>query len=151
MIFDLVHDFAAALASIPEAHPRRRILALLDEAIRRDVHFIDRHPTTLFQCLWNSCWWYDCPEAAAHYPEGHAPGQGRELLLHELLDGWRARGELTDAQRDALDQAVAEVQGSHGVLLRWAVKGPLDPHQAPAQLHGDWELKLGAAPGWRMS
>jgi hypothetical protein len=26
----------------------RPILALLYEAIRRDVHFIDRHPTTLF-------------------------------------------------------------------------------------------------------
>src|SRR5262249_28830195 len=27
---------------------------------------------TLFQCLWNSCWWYDCPEAGGHYqpPKG---------------------------------------------------------------------------------
>src|SRR6058998_1694214 len=69
MMFSLLHDFAEALTAMPPAHPRRRILALLDEAIRRDVHFIDRHPTTLFQCLWNSCWWYDCPEAAKHYVE----------------------------------------------------------------------------------
>jgi len=67
MIFELVNDFAGVLAAMPVQLPRRRILALLDEAIRRDVHFIDRHPTTLFQCLWNSCWWYDCPEAERHY------------------------------------------------------------------------------------
>ncbi len=67
MIFDLGRDFADALAAMPREHARYRILKLLDEAIRRDVHFIDRHPTTFFQCLWNTCWWYDCPEAASRY------------------------------------------------------------------------------------
>lgn len=66
MIFPLIQDFADAVAAMPEAHPRRRILALLDEAIRRDVPFVERHPTTLFQCLWNSCWWYDSPERFMH-------------------------------------------------------------------------------------
>ncbi len=69
MIFDLVKDFADVLDAMPAEHPRHRILKLLDEAIRRDVHFIDRHPTTFFQCMWNTCWWYDCPEAAGHYEE----------------------------------------------------------------------------------
>ena len=45
MIFPLIQDFADALAAMPTAHPRHRILTLLDEALRRDVHFIDRHPT----------------------------------------------------------------------------------------------------------
>jgi WD40 repeat protein len=67
VIFELVQDFAAALTAMPREHPKHRILALLEEAIRRDVHFIARHPTTLFQCMWNSCWWYDCPEVAKHY------------------------------------------------------------------------------------
>jgi hypothetical protein len=67
MIFSLAQDFAVVLEAMPSEHPRRRILALLDEAIRRDVHFVARHPTALFQSLWNSCWWYDCPEAAKHY------------------------------------------------------------------------------------
>ncbi len=72
MIFDLVKDFTDVFDAMPKDHPRHRILKLLDEAIRRDVHFIDRHPTTLFQCLWNTCWWYDCAEAAGHYdkPDG---------------------------------------------------------------------------------
>jgi WD40 repeat protein len=96
MIFELIRDFADMLEAMPAEHPRRRILALLDEAIRRDVHFIDRHPTTLFQCLWNSCWWYDCPEAAQHY-ELPAEGQKTEAApwertgprLSPLLAGWR--------------------------------------------------------------
>ena len=99
MIFDLVKDFADVLDAMPEAHPRRRILKLLDEAIRRDVHFIDRHPTTFFQCLWNTCWWYDCPEAAKHYeePEGGweqtPPWELNGEKLYRLLQNWKEQKE----------------------------------------------------------
>jgi hypothetical protein len=62
MIFELVKDFSDVLAAMPAEHPRRGMVRLLEEATRRDVQFIDRHPTTLFQCMWNTCWWYDCPE-----------------------------------------------------------------------------------------
>ena len=53
-------------------------LRLLAKAMRCDIQFLARHPTTLFQCLWNRCWWYDCPEAAAHYdpPSGGWPAEG---------------------------------------------------------------------------
>jgi WD40 repeat protein len=90
MIFSLLQDFADALAAMPADHPRRRILALLDEAMRRDVHFIARHPTTLFQCLWNSCWWYDCPQrdqyqSPAPPPTGPQPGEP----LYRILEQWR--------------------------------------------------------------
>ncbi|REK26403.1 MAG: WD40 repeat domain-containing protein [Planctomycetota bacterium] len=90
MIFDLVKDFADVLDAMPEGHSRRRILKLLDEAIRRDVHFIDRHPTTFFQCLWNTCWWYDCPEAAKHYRSLTGSWRARGPKLYELLETWRA-------------------------------------------------------------
>jgi WD40 repeat protein len=101
MMFSLIADFAAALDAMPPAHPRRRILALLDEAIRRDVHFIERHPTTLFQCLWNSCWWYDCDEAAGHYvpPVGGWSGKSlpwlrpKEERLCESMQEWRTEKE----------------------------------------------------------
>src|SRR4051794_29869492 len=100
MIFPLAQDFAAVLATMPRGHTRYRILNLLGEAIRRDLHFIDRHPTTLFQCLWNSCWWYDCPAAAGHYdlPERKAHGPlpwqlpPRERLSTQL-ERWRAERE----------------------------------------------------------
>ena len=48
MIFELAKDFHDTVAEMPPEHPRRRMLSLLEDAIRRDIHFIDRHPTTLF-------------------------------------------------------------------------------------------------------
>src|SRR5437016_8079514 len=100
MIFSLLQDFTDALAAMPAEHPRHRILKLLDEAIRRDVHFIDRHPTTLFQCLWNTCWWYDCAEAAGHYELPQPPitqqlpwGLPADQRLAPILEQWRAQKE----------------------------------------------------------
>jgi len=67
MVFDLATDVRWAVDVLPEERPQRRILRLLEESLRRDIHFIARHPTTLFQCLWNSCWWYDRGDALEHY------------------------------------------------------------------------------------
>lgn len=101
LVFELADDFASALKGLPKRHPKRRILALLGEALRRDIHFIARHPTTLFQCLWNSCWWYDCPEAERHYElstqdRGRDPARGIDhpVHIHKILEQWRtARDE----------------------------------------------------------
>ncbi len=96
MIFDLIQDFGTVLDAMPPGHPRQRILSLLAEAVRRDVHFINRHPTTLFQCLWNSCWWYDCPEAEKHYEvqeNGRPQEDVLEPRLSALLEGWRHQKE----------------------------------------------------------
>jgi len=95
MIFQLVKDFSDALAAMPAVHPRRRILSLLEEALRRDVHFIARHPTTLFQCMWSTCWWFDSPEADRHYApvaDGAQPTRAcrRQLepRLHQFMERW---------------------------------------------------------------
>lgn len=96
MILDLLRDFADALDAMPERHPQRRTLALLDEALRRDAHFIDRHPTTLFQCLWNACWWCDSPDALRHYEESDAtpdPRGDAGGALSTLLGRWKLRKE----------------------------------------------------------
>src|SRR6476619_7498733 len=85
MIFPLVQDFADALAAMPREHSRYRILKLLDEAIRRDAHFIDRHPTTLFQCMWNSCWWLG-PQAAEEPVTSFA--DGKPVAFAPLLESW---------------------------------------------------------------
>ena len=94
----LADDFTAALApdAMPAAHPWRPILRLLEEALRRDLPIRARHPTSLFQCMWNTCWWYDCPDAAHHYdpPKGgwEADGPPWERpgpKLHEWMQMWR--------------------------------------------------------------
>ena len=69
------------------------MLGLVEEAVRREIHFLQRHPTTLFQCVWNSGWWYDCPQAAAHYVAGRSPGQEAGVGLHRWLEEWRAAKE----------------------------------------------------------
>jgi len=105
--FALAHDFTAAVASLPPERPERERLLLLDEALRRDLHFIACHaqdyPQALFQCMWNSAWWYDCPHAERHYrvPEqGWADPPPWEHLaddrkLSSLLGRWRRQKEET--------------------------------------------------------
>jgi WD40 repeat protein len=98
LIFDLGNDFSAAQQSLVSKDPRRRLLELLHKALCRDIYFIDRHREEyqqgLFQCLWNSCWWYDCWETAHHYdqPMGGSPAEGArpEPILSTLLASWRA-------------------------------------------------------------
>ena len=102
LVFELADDFTDAVRVMPHAHRMRSTLAMLEEAIRSDTHFIDRHPTTLFQCLWNSCWWYDCPEAPHHYdipeagwPQDTTPWLHEGPKVHELLERWRRHIEST--------------------------------------------------------
>ena len=55
MVFELAEDYKNALAAMPVDHPRRHVLALKEEAIRTDIHLLDRHPNRLFHCLWSRC------------------------------------------------------------------------------------------------
>ena len=121
LAFDLPRDFGTAAEHVPtdltwtgpddsqdwkpleqptKGYSTQEVLLLLEKAIRRDIHFIARHtddyPQALFQCLWNTCWWYDCREASKHYipPEGgwtqvNAPWTADGPKLHQLLERWR--------------------------------------------------------------
>jgi WD40 repeat protein len=82
-IFDLARDFIRTLEALPLDHPSRRHLRLISQSLGADIHFLSRHPTALFQCLWNRGWWYDCPEAAAH----HRPPPA-ESLRWRTLGSW---------------------------------------------------------------
>ncbi|WP_298863625.1 DUF4062 domain-containing protein [uncultured Gimesia sp.] len=104
LTFDLAGDFTAAVAALPADRPQHRIMRLLEEALRRDLHFIARHaedyPQALFQCLWNNCWWYDTPAAAKCYqpPEGGwsnagPPWERHGPKLSELLETWQAEDQ----------------------------------------------------------
>ena len=101
LVFDLAMDFTRAVERIPIDHRARHHLRLIEQALRSDLHFLARHPTALFQCLWNRCWWYDCPDAAAHYdpPSGGWPAEGPPWSrpapdrLSTLLEAWREAKE----------------------------------------------------------
>jgi hypothetical protein len=104
LTFDLTADFREALGVIPADDSRRKILRLLDEALRRDIQFIGRHakdyPQGLTQCMWNSGWWYDCPQSAAHYieptggwPTSAPPWNQAGDKLSARMEKWRAQKE----------------------------------------------------------
>jgi WD40 repeat protein len=88
-VFDLASDFTAALAALPADHAARDHLRLIEQALRTDLHFLARHPTTLFQCLWNRCWWYDSPDSAAHY-DSPCSGRPREGFWRAVSSAVRA-------------------------------------------------------------
>jgi WD40 repeat protein len=103
LTFDLPFDFQTAIKALPMTDSRWRILNLLDEALRRDIHFIARHthdyPQAMFQCFWNCCWWYDSPDVPQHYVE---PAEGWKHRPHwnhdgpklcDMLTRWRAQFE----------------------------------------------------------
>ncbi len=94
MIFDLGRDFAQSLKVLPIERPRRRILQLLRNGLGRDIQFMSSVPTTMFQCLWNSCWWQQHHVAV----ECHGSDQGIQIdtqpKLRDLLENWRCTKEL---------------------------------------------------------
>jgi WD40 repeat protein len=97
---ELADEFLRVANALPASHPRRRWLELLEEAVRYDVPFLTRHPTALFQSVWNTAWWYDCAEAERHYvlPKGEAaraalPWRQAGEKLSGWLERWRAEKE----------------------------------------------------------
>lgn len=104
MVFELVEDVVGAVKVLPPDRPIRRILQLLEEALRRDLHFIARHPSALFQCLWNSCWWHDCKDALPHFAtpgdsfvDDSSSQERAAERLSALLERWRAEKERMSA------------------------------------------------------
>ena len=99
-IFELAKDFSEAVRTLPAEREGHRLLELIGQAIRRDIHFIARHvddyPQALFQCLWNSCWWCDSPELPRYLvePEGgwsaaNAPWLRDGPKLCEWMERWQ--------------------------------------------------------------
>src|SRR5262249_3219727 len=92
LVFELAADFLAAVHTMPPDHEWHRRLRLICEALGMDLPFLGRHPTALFQTLWNHCWGYECPQAAKHYREeadrGMPPWKVPGPKLSKLLERW---------------------------------------------------------------
>jgi len=141
LVFELARDLSAAISSMPSDRPLRRILRLLDAALRRDVGFIARHPTTLFQCLWNISWWHDSAESAGHYesPAGVSvsPGLPKEQAdqgLCDLLQAWRASKDAEAAEYRwvrSLRPPAADVANRRQAVLRGHDRGVLSVAYSP--------------------
>lgn len=96
LVFDLVADLEMAVEAVPREAPSWPALRLVADAVKRDAFFVSRHPEGLFQCLWNSCWWYDAPRAASYYampeegcPAGNVPWTQAGPKISSLVETWR--------------------------------------------------------------
>ena len=101
-VFELLGDLDAAVANIPSRVSTSKLLAVIAEAFRRDVHFIARrspqYPQALFQSLWNSCCWVDSEDAQDHYT-GHieSTNPAHQLIgdvvspVWALMQSWRSQ------------------------------------------------------------
>ena len=133
LVFELARDLSEVVRALPAARSRRLILGLLHRALLRDVHFIARHPTSIFQCLWNTCWWHDCPMAAHHQepPSPHLQMLAGPTTATRSVDGQRLY-RLLEAWRVAKEDAVPD--------FAWvrSIRPPPAPLNAPqlAMLQG---------------
>lgn len=91
------YDQALALLTDVSELADREMLRLLRKAFLLNASFLNEHPEALFQCLWNQCWWHDCPALAdfVEPPEGGWPEAGPLWeqpgpKLYHLLERWRA-------------------------------------------------------------
>jgi WD40 repeat protein len=62
---------------------------LIGSALKNDITFIERHPNLIFQCLYNSCWWFDCNVKEKFY-ESYDIGKYNNNL-HSLLEEWEMK------------------------------------------------------------
>ena len=162
-VYALAADFTAAMRTIPPSHAWALNLRLIEQALRRDLHFIARHPSTLFQCLWNSAWWYDTPLAEIYYesPKGGwgntgAPWARFEPKLCTLLERWRAEKEAREPgfvwirsirppEFPLGGGAIASLQGHNGVVICVAIT-PDDAQVISSSTDGTlriWDLLTG--------
>lgn len=103
MIRDLLSDFRESISAFPSDQEMIKILQLIERAIQKDLLFIAQYPINLFQCLWNTCWWYDRPEAAHHHIDiGNnilntkgliQPWLQSEIKLFKIMEKWHQQKE----------------------------------------------------------
>ena len=100
MVSQLISDLRLTIDTNTSASQWHGFLTLISNAISRDLDFIARHPSSLFQCLWNLCWWHDAPEALDHYLESKAYLSTSDISgkpcgpdLHSWMEEWRKKKE----------------------------------------------------------
>lgn len=60
-------NFLQSRAEEESSKEERHALGLIIQTIRFEYRFIQNHPESLFQCLWNQLWWETSPESKHWY------------------------------------------------------------------------------------
>jgi len=95
LLADLVEDYVQFRVTCPRQISGAAKVGLLERALLQDLAFLERHPSSLFQCMWGSAWWEDSPLRARHCLLALG-AQAPELSagdLSGLLERWRKQKE----------------------------------------------------------
>ena len=92
-VFDLAADFDCTAGLLTSDQPQLAHMQLLGEALRCRIHFLNRHPDSIFQTLWNQCWWYDSEESRRFRSPDFAPITSPDARLCDLVEEWRLQRE----------------------------------------------------------
>lgn len=85
-----------------QGNPASGLVQDVANAIWESIGFIERHPVTLFQCIWNALWWIDSPAALEWLnPQSDAAiaiadeSQLSSYRRHKFVEAWREWKEIT--------------------------------------------------------
>ena len=71
-------------------------LEIIANALNLDSEFLNKNPESLFQSLWNRCYWYDSPEYKKHYVSSYSLNKqflNKKEKLHKLMEMWQSKKE----------------------------------------------------------
>ncbi|TBA29340.1 WD40 repeat domain-containing protein [Rhizobium ruizarguesonis] len=86
--FDLIEELAAVTRSHPESDGCLEAISL---ALQRNGGYIVRRPTTLFQCVWNTCCWKDPGLLSPFLVNFATDASAKSSSVIALLTRWRLR------------------------------------------------------------
>jgi WD40 repeat protein len=75
----LLAELTRAVREIPKHHDGYLTVSGLQRALERDADFLMKHPSAVFQSVWNLCAWHGNQESAAHFDPPEV-GEGLEEL-----------------------------------------------------------------------
>jgi WD40 repeat protein len=89
-IFELIEELASVARMQPESDRR---LDAISGALQRNGGYIARRPTTLFQCVWNTCCWENPDLLGAFFLDvaGARSAYAQPSSITTLLNRWRMR------------------------------------------------------------
>jgi len=103
--YALVANLHQALTELPSYHQFAAVLDLLGRSIGENAEFLVSHPSTLFQCVWNSCWSSGSENPSDHWrhesDNSHSviPQDERvRIAISTLLERWLKEKEARDME-----------------------------------------------------
>jgi len=98
-VHELAKEFIRS-ADLVKDPVKKNFLDLIGKALKADINLIARHPETVFQCIYNKCWWYDNQDVEGHYEEPqngwrktNPPWKRESEKLYKLMEKWKEEKE----------------------------------------------------------